>query len=215
MGGIGSGRRYQYGKDTTSNMRALDVRQLQRGGFLSPGRTFNWQWSINGERVADVNIRTQENRVMLNYRSRSHGGEWQAMEYPVYLEWTGLHFGGRRVWFRCPARGCGRRVAILFGGAIFACRHCHELAYQCQREKGDFRASRRANTIRRRLEWEAGIANPEGGKPKGMHWRTFERLKAEHDAFAHVSWVGMAERLGLINRRLDDLDLEPLDDQGC
>jgi hypothetical protein len=23
------------------------------------------------------------------------------------------------------------------------------------------------------LGWGAGIANPEGGKPKGMHWRTF------------------------------------------
>ena len=81
------------------------------------------------------------------------------MEYPVYLEWTGLHFGG----------------------SIFACRHRYKLAYQCQRETDDDRAMWRADTIRRRLGWEAGIANPEGDKPKGMHWRTFERLKAEHD----------------------------------
>jgi hypothetical protein len=44
-----------------------------------------------------------------------------------------------------------------------------------------------------------------GGKPKGMHWSTFERLKAERDAFANASWVCMAERRGLINRRLADL----------
>lgn len=105
-------------------------------------------------------------------------------------------------------------MAILFGGSIFACRHCHKLAYECQRETDDDRAMRRADTIRRRLGWEAGIANPEGGKPKGMHWRTFERLKAEHDAFANASWAGMAERLGLMNRRLEGLGLEPLDDLG-
>jgi hypothetical protein len=105
------------------------------------------------------------------------------MEYPVYLEWKGLHFSGRRTWFLCPAGVYGRRVAILYGGAIFACRRCHQLAYQCQRETADDRATRRANTIRRRLGWKPGFLNGEGGKPKGMHWRTFDRLRAEHDTF--------------------------------
>lgn len=143
---------------------------------------------------------------MLNYRSRNSGGEWQPMEYPVYLEWTGLHFGGQRAWFRCPAQGCGRRVAILFGGLIFACRHCHKLVYACQREGDDDRAARRADTIRRRLGWEPGILNGNGRKPKGMHWRTYERLTAEHDAHVNISLAGMAQRLGLVNRRLDKLE---------
>ena len=167
-------------------------------GIRKPGM----QWSINGEKVADINIRTETDRVILNYRSRSNGGEWQPMDYPVTLEWTPCNLGGRRAWFLCPARGCGRRVAILFGGSIFACRHCHKLAYQCQRETDDDRAMRRADTIRRRLGWEPGIANPEGDKPKGMHWHTFERMKAEHDAFTNASWAGVAERLGLMNPRL-------------
>ena len=58
------------------------------------------------------------------------------------------------------------------------------------------------------------MANPPGVKPKGMYWRTFERLRAEHDALAHASWAGMAERLGLMNQRLMDLRLDPLDDLG-
>ncbi len=201
MGGFGSGRG-QGGKDTTSDMRALDVRRLQRDGLLTARRCFMWKWSRNGEEVASIQIRTETDRVILNYRSRSNGGEWQPMEYPVHLEWTPCNLGGRRVWFLCPAKGCRRRVAILFGGSIFACRHCHKLAYQCQRETDDDRAMRRAETIRRRLGWEAGIANPDGGKPKWMHWRTFERLKTEHDAFADASWAGMTERLNLINQRL-------------
>ena len=213
MGGIGSGRRYQGGKDTTSDMRPLDIRKLQRDGLLTPGRAFGWHWTVNGNEVASIQMRTEVDRVILNYRSRSNGGEWQPMEYPVYLEWTGLHFGGRRAWFLCPARGCGRRVAILFGGSIFACRHCHNLAYECQRETDDDRAARRADTIRRRLGWEPGILNGEGWKPKGMHWRTYERLKAVHDAHVNVSLAGMAQRLGLVNRRLGDLGLD-LDDLG-
>lgn len=194
MGGSGSGRRYQGGKDTTSDMRTLDVRRLQRDGLLQPGRAFGWQWTGNGAEVASIQMRTEVDRVMLSYRSRSNGSEWQAMEYPVALEWTLCHLGGRRVWFRCPASGCGRRVAILFGGAIFACRHCHRLAYPCQRETDDDRAARRADTIRRRLGWEPGILNGEGGKPRGMHWRTFQRLRAEHDANVNASLLGIARR---------------------
>ena len=62
---------------------------------------------------------------------------------------------------------------------------------------------RRAGNIRERLGWHAGIRNRSGGKPKGMHWRTYNRLTAGHDAFAGVSLADMAVRLGLVKRRLD------------
>lgn len=198
MGGFGSGRG-QNAKDTTNDMRAFDIRRLQREGLLTPGRSFNWQWLSNGQKVADINIRTKAACVILKYRSKSQGGIWQSMDYPIPIEWTPCNLSGKRVWFRCPAIGCGRRVAILYGGQKFACRHCHKLVYQCQRETDDDRAARRADTIRRRLGWEPGILNGEGWKPKGMHWRTFERLKAEHEVFANVSFAGMLARLGLIN----------------
>jgi hypothetical protein len=151
-------------------------------------------------------MRTEEDRVILNYRSRSNGDEWQAMEYPVYLEWTGCNLGGQRAWFICPAQGCGRRVAILYGGSVFACRHCHKLNYQSQRETDDDRAARRADKIRVRLQWGAGILNGPGWKPKGMHWRTFERLRAEHDAFVSASLAGMAKRLGVFESQLEAMD---------
>lgn len=214
MGGIGSGRRYQGGKETTSDYRALDVRRLQRDGLLTPGQAFGWNWYRDDEKVASIFIQAEATRLILKYQHQSRGGPWQPMEYPVYLEWTDCNLGGSRAWFLCPAEGCGRRVAILYvgGRGIFACRHCYQLAYACQRESDDDRAARRADTIRRRLGWAPGILNGGGGKPKGMHWRTFERLKAEHDAYANASLAGMAQRLGLVNRRLGDLclDLEDL-----
>jgi hypothetical protein len=212
MGGWGSGG-WQSGKNTTNSMRALDVRRLARDRLLTAGRWFMWRWSIDGEEVASIQIRVGADRVTLNYRARSHGEEWQPLEYPVYLEWTPCHLGGRRAWFRCPARGCGRRVAVLYGGTIFACRHCHQLAYASQRETPDDRAMRRAGKIRQRLGWEPGIANPEGDKPKGMHWRTFQKMTAQHDAFAHASWMGMAARLGIMEGRLSKIGLG-LDDLG-
>ena len=47
MGGFGSGRG-QRGKDTTSDMRALDIRKLQRDGLLTPGRAFGWHCANSG-----------------------------------------------------------------------------------------------------------------------------------------------------------------------
>jgi len=123
----------------------------------------------------------------------------------VYLDWTPCNFGGHRPWFLCPAHACGRRVAIIYGGGIFACRHCYQLAYASQRETADDRAARRANKIRERLGWEPGILNPKGWeKPKGMHWKTFERLNIEHDACVAESLAGIARGFGMFDRKLLD-----------
>ena len=195
MGGFGSGR--QWGKDCTDDMRQIDIRRLVRDGYLKAGMAYGWQWTRRSEVVASINVAVEADRVWFTYRQRERGGEWQDMRYPVKLDRTTCHLGGERVWWRCPAAGCGRRVAILFGGSIFACRNCHKLSYRCQRETDDDRATRRADTLRDKLKWEPGILNGEGRKPKGMHWRTFERLRAEHDAYVNASLMGMARRFKL------------------
>ena len=200
MGGFNSGRR--GGKDCTGDKLALDVRRLQRDGLLKPGLSFGWSWTRRGEKVGNIDIRTDTDRVILDYRQRPNGGEWQGMNYPVRLSWTPCNYGGRRAWWLCPAAGCGRRVAVLYGGAVFACRHCHRLAYRSQREAPDDRATRQADKLRDRLGWQAGILNGEGWKPKGMHWRTYERMKASHDEHVHRALAGMAAKLGLSMQRL-------------
>ncbi|GAA4416990.1 hypothetical protein GCM10023089_39520 [Quisquiliibacterium transsilvanicum] len=198
MGGFGSGRR--SGKDCTDSMRALDVRKLQRQRLLTPSNSLTWSWSINDETIGTINLLVGADRVTLRYRQRERGGEWRPMDYAVRLAWTACHFGGRRAWWLCPAAGCGRRAAVLFGGAVFACRQCHRLSYRCQREAEEDRAARRAEKLRARLGWEPGILNGNGGKPKGMHWRTFEGLKATHNANAHHSLALAAARLGLLTQ---------------
>jgi hypothetical protein len=136
MGGRGSGNRWRYGtRSTTEDYRRLDVRRWAREGMLRPGYHGGWQWSRGGEVVASIQMHAEADRVVLTYRHSSGGGDWQDKEYPVFLERTPCTFGGTRPWFVCPARGCGRRVAILYGGAIFACRHCHQLAYASTRRR--------------------------------------------------------------------------------
>ncbi|MBK8071794.1 MAG: hypothetical protein IPK34_07115 [Ramlibacter sp.] len=207
MGGFGSGRR--GGRFCTDDLRPLDVRKINRDGLLTPGRRFNWQWTCNDEVTGTISLRVETGRVLLNYRSQNtsfNGGEWETMNYPVSLDWTDCGFGGQRVWWRCPAVGCGRRVAVLYGGRVFACRECHRLAYRSQREAFDDRATRRADKLRDRLGWEPGILNGTGWKPKGMHWRTFERLHRKHDANVETALAGMAAKLGILTGQLKDFD---------
>ena len=103
------------------------------------------------------------------------------IEHTVQLAQTACHYGGFRHWFRCGY--CSRRVGVLYlSGGQCACRHCFKLAYTSERENDTYRLYRKADKIRERLGWGAGIALPDGAKPKGMHWKTFYRLKARHDA---------------------------------
>ncbi|MGH8646822.1 MAG: hypothetical protein ACREX4_21120 [Gammaproteobacteria bacterium] len=48
-----------------------------------------------------------------------------------------------------------------------------------------------------------GLGNPSlNRKPKGMRWRTLERLEAKHDAFVGESLAGAMSRFGI---RMDEL----------
>ena len=47
-----------------------------------------------------------------------------------------------------------------------------------------------------------------GWKPKGMHWRTFERLQREHDAHVSAALAGMSAKLGLLQGRLAEIDAD-------
>jgi hypothetical protein len=103
MGGIGSGRHWQFGADTTEGYRSIDVRWLKREGLLSSGISRRITWSRGGEVTGSINVRSETGRVILDYRQRDRGGEWQNESYPVHLDTTPCHMGGERHWFLCPA----------------------------------------------------------------------------------------------------------------
>jgi len=205
MGGIGSGRqRCWFVGGSTDDYLAIDVRRWNREGLLAPPQSFIWQWKRQGEVRGAIRVHTEPGhtepgRMILTHHHRSGGEDWQDASYSVDLDWTDCNLGRKRPWFLCPVRGCGRRVAILYGDGIFACRRCYRLTYPCQREVDYNRMARRANKLRDKLGWEPGFLNGPGGKPKGMHGRTFERLMAQHDAFVQSALARIAARYPLMD----------------
>ncbi len=143
-------------------------------------------------------------QVILLYRyRRGPGGEWEDVREPVELDWTPCNFGGERPWFICPGAGCGWRVAVLYGpGRYFLCRHCYGLAYQSQRDTKMYRALHRAQDIRKRLGGSANMMEPFPEKPKGMRWKTYERLFWEHHEAEVEQLIGMKAWLDKFEKKV-------------
>lgn len=213
MGGWGSGNhRRDDARSTTDDYLALDVRYLARTGTLRSGAWGNCQWMRGSVVVASIQMRAESDRIVLTYRHRTDSDDWRDEEYAVYVVRTPCHLGGSRPWFICPGRECGRRVAILYGGGNFACRHCYRLAYVSSREDRHDRSMRRADRIRARLGWRPGILNGRGIKPKWMRWRTFTRLERQHDRFVNRTLhAALAQLRRLVNPRHGSVSCEPGD----
>lgn len=198
MGGFGSGR--QNGADCTDDFRWIDIRRWQRDGLISQGQQINWQWLQHGEKVASIGGKVETDRIRLFYSYNRIGEESEDLDYVVNLQTTSCNYGGARYWFLCPIVGCGRRVAVLYlGGKYFACRHCYRLAYRSQRESNHDRADRKANKIRDKLKWAQGVLNTMGGKPKGMHWKTYYRTWRKYHEVSDQVLLGISKRLRIVD----------------
>lgn len=181
MGGYGSGKRYAT-KRTTGGINSLDINWLNRNGNLIAGRWSSVAWSRGEKPVGSIGIRAEEGLLLLDYKWRGRGDEWETVTESVLLSQTPCNYGGQRPWFICPGvkNGvpCQRRVARLYGaGKFFLCRQCYHLAYQSQRESKPDRLLRKAQNIRVRLGGTGSISELFPFKPKWMHWSTYERLR--------------------------------------
>jgi hypothetical protein len=181
-------------RDTCEACKSVDVRRWHREGSLSFGQSFSWSWTCGGESSGAIQVRTEPEAVVLICRARSLlAAEWKSIEQRVPITWTNCHFGGRRPWFVCSVRAngryCGRRVAVLYGaGELFACRNCHQLAYESQQEDPFVRSLKRSQKIRMRLGGSGGDPfGPFPEKPRGMWRRTYARHCA---ALARVECSG-------------------------
>jgi len=122
----------------------------------------------------------------------------EAITERIGIEWTPCNYGGARPWWSCPQ--CDRRCAIVYARGMwpFMCRLCADLTYETAQSDAFTRAITKTNKRRARLGWEPGEPFPP--KPKGMHWRTFERLVAECSEATRVenaafdAWMEAMER---------------------
>ena len=156
------------------------------------------------QRAIDDNIEAEyrESDSYLILDHRRNGGEYSVR---IRLTETRCHFGGSRRWLVCP--GCGRRVGKVYlptnlycrGEQVqrWLCRHCHRLTYEQRRSKDlSWVLSWRAD----RLLEKSGIKMTKRGyyrKPKGMRWKTFERLTDKINA---IRATGDAYARSAINR---------------
>jgi hypothetical protein len=213
VGGVGSGSWYKFDKKTTvEECRSLDIRKLYREGLLGPGHRFTSSWSRAGQEIASIGGlvlgSSRPERVVLLFRHRNGpSAEWEDVQELVELDWTPCNFGGERPWFICPGvvNGvrCGRRVAVLHAlGKYFLCRRCYDLRYESQRDNKMYRALHRAQKIRERLGGSANMLEPFPEKPKGMHWRTYERLWWKHHEAEMEQLLGMKEWLDKLEKEL-------------
>jgi hypothetical protein len=202
VGGLGSGQWYRWNKRRTiEDCRRLDVRLIHRSGvFEQPGFPFLWEWKDQaaGETTASIRLRYEPDRVVLSFRFKSGGGDWDDLEQIVPLSWTPCNYGGHRPWFLCPGFGCGRRVAVLVaGGRRFLCRHCYRLTYASTSETEVDRLFRRANKIRGKLGGKPGMAYEFPPRPKGMHHATYERIRLEATSAEEIAFSEGLIRFGL------------------
>ena len=172
---------------TTSYLR-LDVRKLQQKGLLKSGPCFVWRWSRDDEVLGCVDIRTEANRVLLSYKAwEGNGQRWVRYEYPVSVEWPLV------IMVECKLGSVARpwdvgaewpfyteaefsRVPVATGFLTTA---------RMNRSMTDPDAERR---IRMKLGGSQNLFAPLPLKPKGMHWRTYERLRTKAEQAKSRSW---------------------------
>ena len=198
MGGPGSGRGFRW--DTRSTLDALgrlDVRWLHRHGYLD-GEPHWWPW-FQGRRLHTiVELTLVDVRLVVDAGAFAGPGTRKPLRSTIALAWTPCHYGGQRPWFRCPA--CSRRVAVLWGEPTRVwCRHCTQVPYASQCATAEDRRYRKVWKLRDRLGASHNFTEPirPSRKPKGMHWRTWERLRAQEEQ-AH--WLVLADLEGALAR---------------
>lgn len=170
---------------------AIDVRDWQRRRLLD---NVGGGFMLEGSRgLSSIQVTVRAYDLMLSYTAAS--GEWHTES--VELTRTPCHYGGARVWFRCPS--CNRLAAKLYlRRDRFLCRLCHGLRYASQLAASADRPRIAAQRIRRKLGASANLVLPFPHKPERMHWRTYYRIRVKgehHEARAIACLSAWLERL--------------------
>ena len=182
MDGHGAGRRSHRG--VLDACRQLDVNEWRRVGVFAGWQVGSCVWSDeDGRQVASIGYRSSHYEVELMYTVDASGEGARDLRYRVPIMWTSCNFGGERPWFICPNTCCGRKATKLYlHGGYFVCRHCTGLGYRSQREDAWSQLVRRAQKAWAKAGGGLNLIEPFPLKPKGMHRRTYQRLRREEQA---------------------------------
>lgn len=171
------GRWYRWNKkSTTDEMLALDMAKFANAVDVTRRYAGSWQWTSTSGRKSSISYVVEPSKhVRLSYTSNG-----EPYNYAVPLTTTTPTYGGVRWWWQCPR--CQKRVRILYGGRLFLCRQCQNLAYETAQKGGDLLTTidSRLYFIRDKLGGKWHFLHGPGEKPKYMHWETYGRLAREY-----------------------------------
>jgi hypothetical protein len=199
MGNRCSGRWFHpNAKSTIESELRIGIKALKEAGCLTPGAAGSLSWSRDN-RISQIDFQTLKDRILFKYQYEKPGSNCQDVERTIRLERQPCHFGGHRIWFRCP--GCNRRTsALYFIGHQFWCRICHDLSYASQNANELDLLISKINRTYEKLG--AGSVNVFGNipkRPRGMHKSTYDRLYkvAEETRFQLADAI--IKRFGVLN----------------
>jgi len=180
-------RYWGTGRRTVEQTRSIEIGALQRDGYFGVPKQ-GWRiWQREGGEITGT------------ARIEWDGTQLQIRNQLIHIGWTPCRFGGHRLWFKCV---CGRHVSTLYSpnGRPWACRQCYRLTYATRQTIPRDRQLLRAQRIRRRLGGSANMLEPFPPKPKGMHRRTYDRLRRAHDLAEQKAMMGLTQWLDRLER---------------
>jgi hypothetical protein len=199
-----------YGaKRTVEGCDSIDVLDWNKRGYFDRLTTLSIEWSRRGNVHSSIKAICKEPWITLIYKYRPHPeANWVNVKQDVPMAWTPCRFGGQRPWFVCKGpsnRGrCEHNVTKLYrAGQFFACRDCHGLAYASQQEAPRYAPVLEAQKIKLRLGGSANMLEPFPDRPKGMHWRTYDRLEARYQSAVRRMVVTVGGYVAGLQRRIE------------
>jgi hypothetical protein len=167
---MGRGDYYRIGrKDRTSDYLSISIADMNRYKVFQRRGRHSWGWEKNGEIDNSLSFYLDDH-ITFHYSTKGQDGSPVDVNKSIPLTWTPCNFGGNRPWFVCD---CGMRVGrLFFHRQHIVCRNCFNLVYpsQLQDELG---------RLRSKIEKIEAKLGDGCSRPKGMHWKTFEKLKAK------------------------------------
>jgi hypothetical protein len=143
------GRWYGDKKGVVEDYLQISIADLRKWGYLNSYKHGSLVWTRNDtgneSRISvTTNLLTTAMYMQLSYAmTNNFTGEKETFDYKIPITTTTPNYGGERFWFVCPLYKdgvqCGRRVAKLYGGRWFGCRHCHDLSYATRNVPATFR----------------------------------------------------------------------------
>lgn len=179
---------------------SIDIRKLLHAGLRQPGDSLSMRWHSSQQgQLAGHAVVTMLDPKRLQITHHDTGMPDEILD----LSYSATAFGGQRAWFVCSKLGCGKRVAVLHAAIKgFRCRHCSHLAYKSQLEQPYDRLLRQARRARHRVGGDNNILAPLPPKPKGMHWRTYDRLASHEMALLERVSTASRKRLAALSHSL-------------